>query len=42
MMAIIGDWLTGSFDFFGTTVPDWMVAVPALMAIVITIVRWNS
>jgi hypothetical protein len=36
-MATIGDWLTGNFEFFGTTVQNWMVAVSAIIAIGITV-----
>jgi hypothetical protein len=36
-MATIGDWRTGNFDFFGTTFQNWTVAVPAIIAVSITI-----
>jgi hypothetical protein len=40
-MATIGDWLTGNFDLFGTTVQNWMVAVPSIIALGIEIACWN-
>ena len=40
-MVTISDWLTGNFDLFGTTIQNWMVAVPAILAVSITIACWN-
>jgi hypothetical protein len=40
-MATIGDWLTGNLDLFGTTIQNWMVAVPAIIAVSITIACWS-
>jgi hypothetical protein len=40
-MAMVGDWLTGNFDLFGTTVQNWMVAIPAIIAVSISIACWN-
>lgn len=40
-MAMIADWLTGDFDLFGTTIRNWMVAVPAVIAVSITLPCWN-
>jgi hypothetical protein len=40
-MATVGDWLTGNFDLFGTAIQNWMVAVPAIIALSISVACWN-
>jgi hypothetical protein len=40
-MATMGDWLTGNFDLFGTTVQNWMVAIPSIIAVSIKIACWK-